>query len=479
MQKNRLFKHKNRKTSLFFYFFCAYALKINVSLIIIVLMENIKNLIIEQKLITPGEIIGVGVSGGKDSMALLHYLHSISMDLDFEVVGVHVDHCIREDSGEDARFVLDFCKTRGIRSYKFRVDAKKVAAARGLCVEEACREARYGVFEALIAKGIVDKIALAHHKQDQAETVLMRLFRGTGVGGAKGMTAQRDSKYIRPMIETSQQQILDYIKDNGIDTVFDSTNDDNTYNRNFIRNQLLPMICERWPNAVEKICSFAKFCYEDDAYINSIINEDSVIYHDKTARVPLSYLYYPAPLSNRLLLRVLKNIGAKKDIEKTHLDSIIALAKADNGKKLNLPFDITCIKEYDYLAIVNKFEPKPNNVYTFKSGEFDAIGYGRVITKKIKPQDWNGEGIALDGKKLPKGAMWRYRKEGDIIEKFGGGTVKLKKFFIDKKIPSRLRDYIPVLAAGDEVFAVAGVDISEKVKIDQNTTTAYQIKLKK
>ena len=442
-------------------------------------MENIERTIEQDKLISRGDIIGVGLSGGKDSMALFHYLLGLQEKYDFELVAIHVDHSIRENSGDDARFVMDYCKSLGVRAYKFKVDANKLAKEKNLSVELAAREARYGVFDACIQKGVVDKIALAHHMSDQAETILMRILRGTGIGGAKGMEESRDGVYIRPMLNTTREAIDAYIDMNGIEFVEDQTNFDNDYARNYIRNEIMPRLKKFWPQAVNSLVSFGKICKEDDEYINSQVYFDALIFDKKEVKIPISYLEMAHSLVVRMVMGAAKRIGITKDFERRHVDLILDLAKhGQNGSKINLPNSVVAHKEYDYITLQNKFVPKPEGMWELKSGEFEVRGFGTVCVKRVKAIDLQENALFIDAKKLPKGAYFRFRKEGDEITKFGGGTKKLKAYFVEKKVPARKRDYTPVLAADNKVYAVCGVGISEDVRVDENSTTIYKIWVK-
>lgn len=442
-------------------------------------MENVKNMIEKYKLISRGEIVGVGVSGGADSMALLHKLNSLADDLDFEVVALHVDHNIRENSGDDARFVLDYCKEHGIRAYKVKVDVPRQAEEKGLSLEAAAREARYGVFDAFIKKGIVDKIAVAHHMGDQAETILLNLFRGTGVSGAKGMELERDGIYIRPMLNTEKKAVLDYVNQYQIPYVEDATNQDSSYSRNFIRNEVLPLIQERWPNVVEKIVAFGKACADDDSYINSQIFDDAFISSERTIKIPNSYFLYPNAIVSRMIFKALGQIGVTADIERKHIKLIRELATSGkNGSKLDLPFGTTAIKEYDFLTLTNKKKKVITLNEPLRSGSFKVEGFGEVTVKKTKNFEINAGELLLDTAKVPETAIWRLKKTGDMFTKFGGGTKKLKDFLIDKKVPQRLRGLIPVLADGKEILAIAGLEISNKVRLDSNTVSAYKVTIK-
>ena len=170
----------------------------------------------------------------------------------------------------------------------------------------------------------------------------------------------------------------------------------------------------------------------------------------------------------RIIFNCLKNIGIKKDVEKKHIDAIFNLALyGENGKRVSLPFDASAIKEYDYLTIINKHvEIKKINI-PYKSGEFDLPNGKTLIVKRVKDFKAKEGQLIFDYRKLPKDAVWRYREDGDVFTKFGGGSKKLKSYLIDKKVPSRLRDQIPVLASGNEILVIAGVEISDKVKVDE------------
>lgn len=441
-------------------------------------MITIDEFIKENKLFKAGEVVGVGCSGGSDSLALLHYLAKHQEKLDIEVVAIHVDHQIRENSWADAEFVKERAQELGIRFYKFRVDVPKHAKEKGLGIEEAAREARYGVFKTLVNKGVVDKIALAHHMQDQAETILMHIFRGSGLAGAKGMSAISNKIYVRPMLNTSKSEIFDYLSENRLEYCEDSTNEDNTYNRNFVRNVILKEVSLRWPNAINSIVNFGKAVKEDDEYINKQVYDDAVIVEDRAVKIPTSYFLYDMAIASRIIFRALKNIGVNKDIERKHINLIEELAiKGENGKKITLPFNILAIKEYDYVTIYNKQKEEVSFEAEFKCGEFDVTNFGKLVVKRVKDFD-NLDGLLIDYRKVPKDAVWRFRQDGDVFTKFGGGTKKLKAFLIDKKVPARLRDFLPVLASGNEVYVVAGVEISEKVKVE-NVPTAYLISVKK
>lgn len=444
-------------------------------------MEKILDFIKKHKLIEAGQVIGVGVSGGIDSMCLLHFLNENREKLDIEVVGIHINHGIREESDDEARFVVEKCKEMGVRVYKFTIDSPKLAKDRKVSLETAARDGRYAVFESLIKRDVIDKIALAHHQSDQAETILMHIFRGCGVSGAKGMEPQRDGIYIRPMLPVSKQEIEEYASINNIDFVEDASNKDITYARNYVRNVIMKDVLKKWPNAIEAINNFANAVSEDNDYIKSRLDTNSLIVDDKVVQMPCSYFYGSSSIYSRMIFKALGLIGVKKDIEKKHIDLIRDLAvNMENGKKVNLPYDVVVSKEYDFLTFKNNYVEKPELDRPLKIEDFESP-YGIVSIKRTRADKIGKESGAIyfDGKKVPKDAKWRYREEGDVFEKFGGGTKKLKSFLIDKKIPVRLRDLIPVLAIGNEVLVVAGVEVSEKVRVDDDAATCLKLTITK
>lgn len=444
-------------------------------------MENILKIIKENNLVKRGDVVAVACSGGSDSMALLHYLKSLESELDIEVIAVHINHSIRENAERDCNFVEEYCKQNGIRFYKFKVDVPKLAKAKAVSLETAGREARYGVFDALVQKGVANKIALAHHLQDQAETILLHLFRGSGLSGMKGMDYQKDNSYIRPMLNTSKNEVLEYLKNNNIPNIEDETNFESDYTRNYIRNEIFPLLTKKWPNIVKNLVNFSKSATEDNDYIENNLNDDAMIIEDKIAKIPLSYFIYENSIINRIIFKALHGIGVMYDIERKHIEMVKELANtSENGKRIDLPLKVTVYKEYDYITLTNKKKDEIKFNQKFEGGgEVEVPNFGKITIKRVKDFTPKPTVLYIDFKKVPKDAVWRFRKEGDVFQKFGGGTKKLKSYLIDKKIPSRERDVLPVLASGNEILAIAGIEISEKVKIEDDVKTALKIEILK
>ena len=444
-------------------------------------MERVLDFIKQNNMIKSGEIIGVACSGGRDSICLLHFLNSIKSELDCEVVAVNVDHGIRATSALDTEFVMQFCKDNHIRAYKFKAEALKVAKEEKLTLEQAARKVRYGIFETVIKKGLVDKIALAHHLNDQAETVLLNIVRGAGLNGARGMEPTRDGIYIRPMLTTPREEIMSYLDENGLEFVEDETNKDNSYSRNYIRNVVLPDLRKHFKSVDKNIVNFASICAKDDSYINSQLNMGTLIETKEFTKIPLTYFYQDDAIINRILMKVLSRF-AKQDIERKHIKMIREFAvEANNGNIISLPFKIKVMKEYDYITIgiIKKKEIVGEN--TFRNGKLKIEGYGiiRSTASKVLTEPKMHQHI-IDASKLPSNAIWRTRQEGDTFAPLGlGGTKKLKEYFIDKKIPQRMRDEIPVLAVGSKILIVADIEIAEELKVTDESKQFFKINYEK
>lgn len=441
-------------------------------------MLSVLKTIKSNELFKEREIIGVAVSGGADSMSLLHFLNENKERFDIELVAITVDHKMRSKSSSEVQFVKDYCKQNKIKFNKFEVDVLALVEEEKLSKEEAARKARYGVFDALIKKGIVNKICLAHHMSDQSETVLLNLFRGAGLTGAKGMEVKREN-YIRPMLNTTKLEIENYIKTNNIPFVVDESNNDNEFSRNYLRNEIMPLLKARFNGLENNLANFAKIAKADDDYITNLMNIDAVIKEDYMVRIPVSYFQYPEPMVNRMLRHCFEYLNASKDVERKHIEIIKGMVKdAVNGIKLNLPNKINVHKEYDYITIISKEKKYDFEEQKFQSGTIKVKNYGTISIKRTYDIDENLKELnahVVDFKKVPTTAIWRKRKEGDLFTKFGGGTKKLKDYLIDKKVPKRIRDATPVLSEGNQVLVVAGLDISEQVKVDVNTKSAYII----
>lgn len=429
-----------------------------------------------------GKRICVAVSGGADSVALLHYLKAQSSHYGFSLSAVHCQHGIRgQASLDDKAFVIQLCNEWNIPLFLFDEDCPLRAKDKKESLETTARNFRRESFISLIKEKKADYIATAHHLGDEAETVLLHLARGAGLSGARGIQPQSEF-YIRPFLAWSKEQILAYIGEHGLSYRTDESNLCLDATRNKIRLQVLPLLEEIIPSAKENIAKFAQKALEDDTFLYAL--SDKLI--TRQGDEYLLSFHDEKPLFYRATLSILKSLGLTQDYTTKHLESAYALQYLERGAKAHLPKNIRLEKtEKGILFTMQTEEPTIIPNHTEKSFTLDGFDGGRYAVKietAVAQESANGwRVLRFDKDKLPKDAVFRFRKDGDEIEKFGGGTKSLKKFFNERKIPVRERSYLPLIASSEtgEVYAVCGVEIADKIKTTEDTKSVLYIVLQK
>ncbi|MBQ7913319.1 MAG: tRNA lysidine(34) synthetase TilS [Clostridia bacterium] len=426
--------------------------------------------------------ICVAISGGVDSVVLLHYLKSQATACGFNLLAAHCEHGIRgENSLADMRFVQDFCEELGVPLVVFRADCPALAKAKKCSLETAAREFRRECFASLITDGKADFVATAHHLLDEAETVLFRLARGCSLTGAKGM-GEQDGCIIRPLLGWSKEEILAYAEKNGLAYRVDESNLEREFTRNKLRLEVLPRLNEAVPGASRNLAAFARRAAEDDEVLYDLAKGMLLPLPEIIGEGFLIAFSKKAPLFNRACLLALKELGVEKDYTSAHLNAIFALQNSEKGAKIDLPRGIEAeqgklgmfIRRKREKISVQKPQPKTFDFLGFDGGRYEVI----LSNEPMDCPDLWGQVLRADGDKLD-GAQFRFRQDGDEIKRFGGGTKSLKKFFNEEKVPVEEREYIPLIAKGNEVLVVCGVEISEKVKVCESTKNTAYIYLKK
>jgi len=231
----------------------------------------------------------------------------------------------------------------------------------------------------------------------------------------------------------------------------------------------------------KNIVNFSSICAKDDAYINKQINLSTMVETKDMVKVPLSYFYQDEAIVNRILKQVFARF-ASQDIESKHIKMVREFAlEADNGSVISLPMKIKVMKEYDYVVVGYLKKKETVGEYAFRSGKLKIDGYGtiRSTSSKVLTEPKLHQHI-IDADKLPTNAVWRFRQESDVFSPLGlGGTKKLKDYYIDKKIPQRMRNEIPVLAVGNRILVVADIEIADELKITENSKQFYKINYEK
>lgn len=396
--------------------------------------------------------VAVAVSGGKDSMALLHYLSDHTEG--FSLLVVHCEHGIRKDSLADARFVERYCKDRDLPFLLFQEDCPLRAKVEKQSLETVARSFRYESFDKLLKTKQADVILTAHHESDNAETILFRLSRGTSISGICGITDREG--IARPMLHVTREEIDDYVTTHAIPYREDSTNTDETYTRNFIRHEILPRLEEKIPSATTNIVRFATLAKEDDEFLytlsESLIEQNSVRIDDRF------------PLFSRACLSVMKRMGLDSDYTYQHLRSLYELCNKENGKMIVLPKHIVVYREYDKITFYQKTGPAIEIPFT--EGELPFREKVVVIGE---------QGLFFDLDKIPPSAVLRTRREGDRFHPFKGHEKSLGDWMTDHKIPLAERGNIPLIADGNRVLIVIGYEISDEVKLTMETKRSRRI----
>ena len=235
------------------------------------LKEEVINTIKKYYLIKENDSIVIGVSGGPDSICLLHILNELKDELNFKIYVAHINHMIRKEADEETEYVKSFCEKLGVECFIRKIDVIKIAKELKKGTEEIGRKIRYDFFEEVLQKTNSNKIATAHNSNDKVETILMNMLRGSGISGLKGIEANRDNKYIRPLIETERNEIEEYCKTNNLNPKIDKSNLDNIYTRNKVRNVVIPYIKKEFnPNIIKTINRLSEVATEENEYLEKI-----------------------------------------------------------------------------------------------------------------------------------------------------------------------------------------------------------------
>lgn len=307
------------------------------------LEEKVLNTISKYNMIQSGDGIVIGVSGGPDSMTLLNILNNLKEKLNIKLYVAHINHSIRKEADEETEYVKEFCKKIDVEFFAKKVKVEEIAKELKIGTEEAGRNIRYEFFEEVAHKVGANKIATAHNLNDNAETVLMNIIRGTSVSGLKGIDKVRDGKYIRPIIECSRAEIEDYCKEKNLNPRYDKSNNENIYTRNKIRNLLIPFLQKEFnPNIVEGINRLSQIATEEEQFINKVVEKEyeklqiavdnNIILNLKEFN-KLDYV-----IKSKLILYTISKVyGKTSGIEKKHIDDIIKLCDNNIGNKYLTP----------------------------------------------------------------------------------------------------------------------------------------------
>ena len=508
-----------------------------------IIYEKVISYIKENDLIHPGDTVVEGISGGADSVCLLLMLEEYKKEVDFNTVAVHVHHSIRKKTADkDQKFVEKLCEEKGITLKSFKKDIPLICKITKESEEECGRRIRYEIFDEVCKMYDNAKIAVAHHMNDQAETVIFRIIRGSGIKGLTGMEAKREN-IIRPLLCLKREEIEEYLEAVGQTYRIDETNGTLEYSRNYIRKKIIPRFESVRQNAVEHINALSG----EAADINDFMEKKAVeLLEEASKEADIKYITkgltkkYKAdvlseaePILLKFAVRALiTEAGVSiKDVTRSHVESLCEMILKPKSGEINLPRGVTVVKESGIVYIkppegfngeirevVNAVKPDPavttvsehteqniaantvsaedteaftgNGIYNFyypvvKEGDY-ALPDGSVITCRIL-NEFDRNDIPddtytkwMDYAKMTDDLCIRTRKSGDylVINK-NGNEGNLKNYMINEKIPKSERNFVPLLASGSKIYWVVGHRISEDVKVTEDTSMVIEFVYKR
>lgn len=448
----------------------------------------------QHDMIQKGDRIVAGISGGADSVFLFFLLLELKEKQEIDFAVVHVNHMLRgEEAGRDERFVRSLCESHGIfcRTYHFPIEA--IAGKEKISLEEAGRIRRYQAFYETAGEWGASKIALAHHRNDCAETMLYNLARGTGIGGLCSLRPVRNS-LIRPLLCMNRKEIEQYLEERQIPYCTDSTNEDTAFSRNYIRRCILPGLCghinekavEHMASAAEDLAQIGDYLEEQTQKLMDSLTEqrgDGVLIREELSRQELLF-------QSLVVKRCLEETaGTKKDFSRVHVCDILSLWEKDTGKSLNLPYGIVARRTYRGVQLRKKdirdgLEEEKTPVWSrlavpgcTRVGEIRLETALSGKTDEIIPQKKYTKWIDYD--KIKDVLVVRTRLPGDyIVINRQGGRKKVKDFFIDHKVPREERDRVLLVADGSEVVWLVGYRLSQNYMVEGNTETILRMEIK-
>lgn len=463
--------------------------------------DKVRELIEHVNLFQTGDRVLVGVSGGPDSMCLLHVLLRLRSELGVSLFVAHLDHGLRPEASREFVYVRSISRKWGLPFYGSRVDTAFYRQKKGLSVQAAARLCRYAFFEKAASYFGVNKVATAHHRDDQVETVLMNIIKGTGLDGLAGIKVTRCWKgivLVRPLLEIGKDEILDYCSENEIDYVSDSSNLDSLYLRNKIRLELVPFLAREYnPRVGEAIFRLSALAGEEGAYLQRralyLFGKYTRARDRDTVIIDALEVRKLHPALRRRVLRVAWagiSRAAGSFLESKHIEALEQLLRDfRTGKETQLPGHGRAYISALGLVITGKPRKKKNaaeSVILNVPGNTSILdGEGVFMTKIEDPRRlrWppdNRKEAYLDYDKLGLPLAVTFRWAGARFRPLGmeGKQKKLKDHLIDRKVPRQERDRLPLVVCGTDIVWVTGLDIAHHFRVTAKTRRALVIKFK-
>jgi len=462
------------------------------------LLDQVKRTIDFYHLLEKGDRLIVGVSGGIDSMVLLHVLNTFRQEFDLSLIVAHVNHGLRPDESErETELVQKESEQLSLPFEYGQFDAKEFQRAAGLSLQDACRRIRFHFFNSLLSKYHAQKIALGHNADDQVETVLLRLMRGSGLKGLRGMLPIRDGRVIRPLLQVWRREIESFATGNSIPSLLDSSNLKKRYLRNRLRLDLIPLIEREYQsNFKAVIMRTSTILREENDYLERV-GEDAYqkIVREEKDTHSFKFSEYDSlhqAIRRRVLQKIFEKICSGEMIEGGEIWEVNSiyrkLQQPSPSFLMELPQGISIEKRYDWVSLgkggVKAVPPFEVELVSLGSTLIEEIGR-EVVIKETTNRDIRSGSLSesrnvafLDYQCLQFPLRLRNFRPGDRFQPMGvNGNQKLKEFFIDHKIPRFERHKIPLLISGEMIAWIVGYRINERVRVTEKTEKVLRIEL--
>jgi tRNA(Ile)-lysidine synthase len=458
------------------------------------LLRQVRQTIADHRMIERGQTVLVAVSGGADSMVLLHLLWQLCDPLALRLSVAHLNHQMRPEALEDARFVEAAACRLGLHCVSGTADVPAYRRQHKLSPEEAARQVRYAFLRSTATQLEADRIAVGHTADDQAETLLFRLLRGSGLRGLSGMPPVRGA-IVRPLIRASRAEILSYAWTHQVRFRDDPSNAQRRYTRNRIRLDLLPALQAQYNTRLTStLCRTAQLLADDEAALQATARQ-----HFLAARQPASepgvlsvrvaaLAHLPLALQRLVVREALREVlGSLQDINVKHIAAILALLRTGTGsKRLRLPHGLVAERRYAEL-LVHRHAPLPSvdvEVPLPVPGTCHIEPLGVTVISERLPRDalegpWpRGDVAWLDADTVGRDVRVRTRRAGDRLQPLGSAHAKkLKDFLIDAKVPQAVRDRLPLVVSGGAIAWVVGLRLAEWAKVTPATRAILRLQV--
>ncbi|MDA8213694.1 MAG: tRNA lysidine(34) synthetase TilS [Nitrospiraceae bacterium] len=455
------------------------------------IIEKVKETVQKYHMLAHGDHVLIGLSGGPDSVCLLTIINKLKHELGVHLSAAYIDHGLRPDETPyEIDFCRDLCNSLGMPFITRSIDVKSYVKEKKLNKQEAARELRYRVLNEIAAETAANKIALGHNAGDQAETILMRLFRGTGPSGLSGIPPVR-RHIIRPLIEVERIEIEKFLEDEGMGFVIDSSNLKHEYLRNKIRHLIIPAIKNINRDIIKTLSRTADIFRDEERYFEIIVTKTLMKLitrkTDKTIEIFLGPLEaMDTVILRRVLRRAIDETKGLHGISFIHIEEIMSLIKSGkSGDRIYLPKDIRVIKGYSTLILTSE-KPARLGTYSIDSPGEIIVTESSVVLRsatmgidEVKDYGDAQKCAVIDADKVHFPLIIRGRLHGDFFYPMGfGKRKKLQDYFVDEKIPRDERDAVPLLVCGNNIVWVIGYRLDERYRVDKDTERVLKFEIK-